>query len=147
MDQFCTKRDKSENGNSRIVAQLLTLIDGALSKEVTSQIPIFLFATAQNANLIDPAMRRPGRLDREWIIPIPDEKGRKEIIRTFLNGYEGNWLEWLDVMSEMTSGYSGSDLSSLCRHMILLSLKEIEKNEEKEIQNPNQKVTYFSFSF
>ncbi|RMX46508.1 hypothetical protein pdam_00023275 [Pocillopora damicornis] len=84
LDALCPKRDKVQNEfEKRVVATLLTLMDGADTANFSSSHVIFLAAT-NRPDAIDPALRRPGRLDREIEIGIPNANDREDILRTLL---------------------------------------------------------------
>lgn len=86
VDALCPRRGSGGGSNqheARVVAQLLTLLDGAAGLESTSAAAgrLVVIAATNRPNALDPALRRPGRLDREVSISVPDEQQRTEILR------------------------------------------------------------------
>lgn len=91
MDSLCPKRTSQKPHENRVVSQLLTLIDGAASPELMEEEPnstntsqngyIVIVGATNRPNSIDPALRRPGRLDREISISVPNYSQRLAILR------------------------------------------------------------------
>ncbi|WVQ95019.1 hypothetical protein IAU59_002111 [Kwoniella sp. CBS 9459] len=117
VDALCPRRDGGEGGEveRRVVATLLTLMDG-MSQEDLGEERVFVIAATNRPNSIDPALRRPGRFDREIEIGIPDANGRQHIIEIMLSKMPHS-LSGHDISSlaSRTHGYVGADLSSLIR--------------------------------
>ncbi|CAI2163966.1 8928_t:CDS:10 [Funneliformis geosporum] len=110
LDALTPHRIESQSHESRVVAQLLTLMDG-----MESRGRLVVIATTNRPNAIDPALRRPGRFDREVSIDIPDEKVRQRILQFKTSKMPlGNDVN-IALLSSMTNGYVGADLASLCR--------------------------------
>ena len=104
----------------RVVAQLLSLMDGLKSR---GQIAII---GATNApNLIDPALRRPGRFDREINIGVPERSGRREVLEVHTRGMPLAEDVSLDKLAEITHGFVGADLAALCREAAMVTLRQI----------------------
>ena len=102
----------------RIVAQLLTLLDG-----MSSRGNVIVIAATNIPDSLDPALRRPGRFDREISIGVPDRPGRREILQVHLRGMPlGDDVE-LDALAGMTHGYVGADLAALCREAGMSALR------------------------
>jgi transitional endoplasmic reticulum ATPase len=115
----------------RIVAQLLTLMDGLKSRR-----NIVVIGATNRLEAVDPALRRPGRFDREILIGIPDQAGRLEILEIHTRGMPlGKGVD-LKKMAEVTHGYTGSDLAALAKEAALAALRRIMPGldlEEKSI--------------
>jgi len=114
----------------RVVAQLLALMDG-----LETRGDVIVIAATNRPNAIDPALRRPGRFDREIEIGIPDKKGRKEILQVHTRNMPLSDDVDLDRLSEITHGFTGADLAALCReaamHALRRYLPHIDLEREK----------------
>lgn len=104
----------------RIVATLLTLMDGLASRG-----SVIVIAATNRPNAIDPALRRPGRFDREIEIPIPDRHGREEILAIHSRGMPLDSTVRIPVLAEQTHGYVGADLEALCREAAMACLRRV----------------------
>jgi transitional endoplasmic reticulum ATPase len=107
----------------RVVAQLLASLDGLKSRG-----NVIVVGATNIPNTLDPALRRPGRFDREISIPIPDKNGRLEILQIYTRGMplaEGVSLEYL---AEVTHGFVGADLEALAREAAMSALRKILPN-------------------
>jgi transitional endoplasmic reticulum ATPase len=102
----------------RVVAQLLALMDGMAKRK-----QVVVIAATNLPNSIDPALRRPGRFDREIAIPIPDRNGRREILDIHSRGMPLAPDVDLDRLAEVTHGFVGADLEALCREAAMSSLR------------------------
>jgi transitional endoplasmic reticulum ATPase len=107
----------------RVVAQLLTLMDGLKSRQ-----NVIVIAATNRIDAVDPALRRPGRFDREIEIGIPDRDGRKEILMIHTRGmpFEGGDEEkerFLEELAEETHGFVGADLAALAREAAMHALR------------------------
>jgi transitional endoplasmic reticulum ATPase len=104
----------------RVVAQLLALLDG-----LESRGHVIVIGATNIPNTIDPALRRPGRFDREISIPIPDKNGRLEILEIHTRGMP--LAKDVDVgkLSEITHGFVGADLEALAREAAMSALRKI----------------------
>jgi transitional endoplasmic reticulum ATPase len=94
----------------RVVAQLLTLMDG-----LGDRGNVIVVAATNREDSIDPALRRPGRFDREIEIGIPGRKARSDILNVHLRDMPLTDDVSVDVLAGMTQGYVGADLAALCR--------------------------------
>ncbi|HAM56075.1 MAG TPA: AAA family ATPase, partial [Candidatus Rokubacteria bacterium] len=94
----------------RVVAQLLALMDG-----LTKRQHVIVIGATNIPNALDPALRRPGRFDREIAIPIPDRNGRLEILEIYSRGMPLAADVDLPHLAEITHGFVGADLEALCR--------------------------------
>lgn len=104
----------------RVVAQLLALMDG-LSKRQN----VIVIAATNIPNAIDPALRRPGRFDREITIPIPDRNGRLEILEIHSRGMPLAADVDMGHIAGVTHGFVGADLEALCREAAMSCLRQI----------------------
>ncbi len=104
----------------RVVAQLLALMDG-----LESRGQVIVMAATNVPNIIDPALRRPGRFDREISIPIPDKNGRLEIIQIHTRGMPLAEDVNLERLAEITHGFVGADLEALAREAAMSALRKI----------------------
>ncbi|XP_074693963.1 ATPase family gene 2 protein homolog B isoform X1 [Strix aluco] len=111
VDSLCPKRGSSNNApEDRIVAQLLTLLDG-----VGSEGKMVIIAATNRPDALDPALRRPGRFDREVIIGTPTLTQRRSILQLLTSSMPISTDVDLVKLAEMTTGYVGADLTALCR--------------------------------
>lgn len=104
----------------RVVAQLLALMDG-----LTQRRRVIVIAATNIPNALDPALRRPGRFDREIAIPIPDRDGREQILEIHSRGMPLGGDVDLDHLAEITHGFVGADLEALCREAAMSCLREV----------------------
>ncbi len=104
----------------RIVATLLTLMDGLASRG-----NVIVIAATNRPNAIDPALRRPGRFDREIEIPIPDRFGREQILDIHSRGMPLDDAVRIGTLAEQTHGYVGADLEALCREAAMACLRRV----------------------
>lgn len=114
IDALCPRRDGGEGGEveRRVVSQLLTLMDGMGS----AGDRVVVIGATNRPNAIDPALRRPGRFDKEIEIGVPDAAARLSILQTLLRPVPHALDEQsLTLVSSQTHGYVGADLSSLIR--------------------------------
>ncbi len=124
IDSIAPKREEvSGEVERRVVAQLLTLMDGLRKRG-----HVIVIGATNRIDALDPALRRPGRFDREVEIGIPDKKGRKDIIQIHTRGMpiEGDEKErekLVDELAEMTHGYVGADLAALAREAAMNALR------------------------
>ncbi|HEW94150.1 MAG TPA: AAA family ATPase [Thermoprotei archaeon] len=113
----------------RVVAQLLSLMDG-----LESRGDVIVIAATNRPEALDPALRRPGRFDREIYIGVPNKKGRKEILQIHTRNMPLADDVDLDKLAEITHGFVGADLAALAREAAMNALRrflpEIEKSEE-----------------
>ena len=121
IDSIAPRRDKVVGDvEKRIVAQLLALMDGLKSRG-----KVIVIAATNLPNAIDPALRRPGRFDREINIPIPDREGRREIIDIHSTGMPLNDDVDLNIVADVTHGFVGADLEALCREAAMSALRRL----------------------
>ena len=104
----------------RVVAQLLALMDG-----VKSRGEVVIIGATNMPELVDPALRRPGRFDREITIGSPSKEGRKQILKIHSRSMPLAKDVDLDKFAELSSGYVGADLSALCKEAGMATLRRI----------------------
>ena len=147
IDSIAPKRDEvSGEVEKRIVSQLLTLMDGMKSRG-----KVVVIAATNRPDSIDPALRRPGRFDREIEIGIPDDKERFEILSIHTRGMPIDEKVDLEQISKITHGFVGADLEALSKEAAMRSLRrilpEIDLNEEKVSSEILQKIQITSEDF
>ncbi len=121
IDSIAPKRDEvSGEVEKRIVSQLLTLMDGMKSRG-----KVVVIAATNRPDSIDPALRRPGRFDREIEIGIPDEEGRLEILNIHTRGMPVEENVNLKQIAKVTHGFVGADLEVLAKEAAIRSLRKI----------------------
>jgi transitional endoplasmic reticulum ATPase len=131
LDAIAPKREEvTGEVERRVVAQLLSLMDG-----MGSRGNIIVIGATNRPNAIDPALRRPGRFDREVEIGVPDKEGRYEILQIHTRNMPLAQDVDLKRLSEITHGYTGADLSALSREAAMKALRrympEINLEEER----------------
>ncbi len=131
IDAIAPKRSEvTGEVEKRVVAQLLALMDG-----LESRGQVIVIGATNRPNALDPALRRPGRFDREIEIGIPDKRGRKEILQIHTRGMPLAPDVDIDKLAEITKGYTGADLAALCREAAMKCIRRIlpsiDFNEEK----------------
>ena len=104
----------------RVVAQLLTLMDG-----LDNRGQVIVIAATNIPGVLDPALRRPGRFDREISIPIPDQNARLTILEVHSRGMPLSEDVNLNKLAEITHGFVGADLQALCRESAMLCLRKV----------------------
>jgi len=115
IDSIAPKREKAGGEvEKRIVSQLLTLMDGL---KPTSKVVVM--AATNRPNVIEPALRRPGRFDRELDMGIPDQNGRLEILQIKTRDMRLGSDVDLEILAMNTHGYVGADLQQLCMEAAL----------------------------
>lgn len=124
IDSIAPKRENAVGEvEKRVVAQLLALMDGLARRQ-----NLIVIAATNLPNNIDPALRRPGRFDREISIPIPDRNGRLHILEIHQRGMP--LASDVDVtrLADITHGFVGADLEALCREAAMICLRRIMKD-------------------
>ena len=121
IDSIAPKRGQvTGEAEKRLVAQLLTLLDGMEPRQNTVVI-----AATNRPEAIDEALRRPGRFDREIVVGVPDEPGRREILGIHTRGMPLGPDVSLQDLSRRTYGFVGADLAALCREAALEAVRRI----------------------
>src|SRR5438552_2505798 len=121
LDALAPKRSET-NGEleRRIVGQLLALMDG-----IASRGQVLLIGATNQPNSLDPALRRPGRFDREISLRVPDLHGRMEILR--IHSRDAALAADIDFarLAQLTPGFVGADLEALCREAAMIALRRV----------------------
>ncbi|MDE1854790.1 MAG: CDC48 family AAA ATPase [Candidatus Micrarchaeota archaeon] len=121
IDAIAPKREEATNEvERRMVSQLLTLLDG-----MPARGQVIVLAATNRPDAIDPALRRPGRFDREIEIGIPDRPSRKEILQIHTRNMPLAKDVGVDELAAITHGYTGADLSALAKEAAMASLRDI----------------------
>ncbi|XP_011623987.1 cell division control protein 48 homolog B, partial [Amborella trichopoda] len=129
IDALCPRRDSRKENESRIVAQLLTLMDG--SKTSSKSLPrVVVVASTNRVNGIDPALRRPGRFDAEIEVTIPTEYERLQILELYSRKLPLDESVDLYAIAAFCNGYVGADLEALCREAAMVALRRSTKTGE-----------------
>ena len=124
IDSIAPKREEvSGEVERRIVAQLLSLMDGLKSRG-----KVVVIGATNRVNAIDPALRRPGRFDRELEIGVPDREGRLEILQIHTRGMPLAEDVNLEKLADISHGFVGADLQSLSKEAGIRSLRRILPN-------------------
>ncbi|HML01935.1 MAG TPA: CDC48 family AAA ATPase [Candidatus Bathyarchaeia archaeon] len=131
LDSIAPKREEvAGEVERRVVAQLLALMDG-----LSGRGNVIVIGATNRPDALDPALRRPGRFDREIEIGIPNKQGRHEILLIHIRGMPLAGDVDLEVLAERTHGYTGADLAALCRETAMKALRrylpEINLEEER----------------
>ena len=123
IDAIAPKREDVQGEvERRVVAQLLATMDGLKSRG-----QVVVIAATNRVNAVDPALRRPGRFDREIEIGVPDKTGRLEVLHIHSRGMplteEGDLRVDLAALANRTHGFVGADLHALCREAAMKALR------------------------
>jgi transitional endoplasmic reticulum ATPase len=130
IDSIAPKRGQvTGEAEKRLVAQLLTLMDGLHARS-----NIVVIAATNRPEAIDEALRRPGRFDREIVIGVPDEKGRREIIGIHTRGMPLAGDVSLDELARTTHGFVGADIAALAREAAIEAVRIIMPQLDLEAQ-------------
>ena len=121
IDSIAPKRQNVHGeAEKRLVAQLLTLMDG-----LQSRANLVVIAATNRPDAIDEALRRPGRFDREIVIGVPDEHGRREILGIHTRGMPlGEGVDLMEL-ARSTHGFVGADLAALSREAAIEAVRRI----------------------
>ena len=148
IDSIAPKReDSSGEVERRVVSQLLTMMDGLQSRG-----KVVVIGATNRPNSIDPALRRPGRFDREVEIRAPDKKGRLQVLKIHTRGMPLDKVD-LDKLAGVTHGFVGADISALTKEAAMIVLRkilpELELKEDEPIPEDvlkKLKVTHDDFT-
>ena len=132
LDALVPKRSQdNNNAGERVVNQLLTEMDGLEERE-----QIFIIAATNRPDIIDPAMLRPGRLDKLLYVPLPSKEDRLSILQTITKDLplikEGDLIN-LEAINDKIDGFSGADIAALVREAQLNALKRIKNSNNKSL--------------
>ena len=121
IDSIAPKREEvTGEVERRVVSQMLSLMDG-----LEARGKVIVIAATNRPNAIDPALRRPGRFDREIEIKVPDKKGRKDILLIHSRNMPLADDVDLDKMASVSHGYVGADLEYLCKEAAMKCLRRL----------------------
>ncbi|KAK3331948.1 hypothetical protein B0T19DRAFT_456457 [Cercophora scortea] len=130
------RSSKQEQIHASIVSTLLALMDG-----MDGRGQVIVIGATNRPDNIDPALRRPGRFDREFYFPLPDAEARRSIIDIHTKDW-GITDAFKDNLAENTKGYGGADLRALCTEAALNAIQrtypQIYSSKEKLIVNPDE---------
>ena len=131
IDAIAPKREEAYGDvEKRVVAQLLALMDG-----LTDRGNVIVLGATNRPDSVDPALRRPGRFDREMEISVPNADGRLEVMEIHTRGMPISSDVNLKILSSELNGYTGADMKSLCREAAMRSIRrylpEIDLETEK----------------
>jgi len=118
----------------RIVAQLLSEIDG-----VADMKDVVVIATTNRPDLVDPALLRPGRLEKLIFVPPPDEEGRYEIFKVHTKGMKLAKDVDLRELAKRTEGYTGADIAAVCREAGMAAIREAVREGKDHIDGVSMK--------
>ena len=130
IDSIAPKREEvTGEVERRVVSQMLSLMDG-----LEARGKVIVIAATNRPNAIDPALRRPGRFDREIEIKVPDKKGRKDILAIHSRNMPLSDDVDVEKISSVSHGYVGADLEYLCKEAAMKCLRRLlpELNMEEE---------------
>jgi transitional endoplasmic reticulum ATPase len=121
IDSIAPKREEvSGEVERRIVAQLLSLMDG-----MSSRGKVVVIGATNRINAIDPALRRPGRFDREIEIGVPDRNGRLEVLQIHTRGMPLDKDVNLEKLADISHGFVGADLQALSKEAAMRALRKV----------------------
>ena len=136
IDAIAPKREEAYGDvEKRVVAQLLALMDG-----LTERGNVIVLGATNRPNSIDPALRRPGRFDREIEISVPNADGRLEVMRIHTRGMPISKDTNLKALSSELSGYTGADMKSLCREAAIRSIRRYLPDIDMESEEIPAKI-------
>ncbi|KAF2399466.1 AAA-domain-containing protein [Trichodelitschia bisporula] len=133
-----TRSSKSDQTHASIVATLLALMDG-----LDGRGQVIVIGATNRPDSVDPALRRPGRFDREFYFPLPDTVARRSIIEINTKHWDPPLKpELKDQLAEMTKGYGGADLRALCTEAALNAVQgtfpQIYTSNKKLLIDPSK---------
>ena len=147
IDAIAPKREEAYGDvEKRVVAQLLALMDG-----LTDRGNVIVLGATNRPDSVDPALRRPGRFDREMEISVPNADGRLEVMEIHTRGMPIAKDVNLKALSSELNGYTGADMKSLCREAAIRSIRrylpeinlETEKIPTKVLQSMDVRLIDF----
>lgn len=133
IDSIAASRDADDARElgKRLVGQLLTLMDGLQSRD-----KVIVIAATNRPNSLDPALRRPGRFDREIEIPVPNQPGREEILEIYMKKMPLDGDVDIAEIAKLTPGYTGADLNTLCKEAAIESINKYLPEDLKATLDP-----------
>ena len=136
IDAIAPKREEVYGDvEKRVVAQILALMDG-----LTDRGNVIVLGATNRPDSVDPALRRPGRFDREFEISVPNEDGRYEVLLIHTRGMPiADGINLRDLASEL-HGYTGADIKSLCREAAMKAIRRYLPKIDLETEQVPSKV-------
>ncbi|MEM0037753.1 MAG: CDC48 family AAA ATPase [Zestosphaera sp.] len=132
IDSIAPKREEVIGEvEKRVVAQLLTLMDGLQERG-----KIVVIGATNRIDAVDPALRRPGRFDREIEIPPPDKRARKAILEVHTRNVPLAEDINLDELASITHGFTGADLAALVKEAAMSALRRFMRSEQVDLNKP-----------
>jgi len=132
IDAIAPKREEVVGEvEKRVVAQLLTLMDGLKERG-----RLIVIGATNRVDAVDPALRRPGRFDREIEIPPPDKRARKAILEVHTRNVPLAEDVDLERLADITHGFTGADLAALVKEAAISALRRFMKEEKLELDKP-----------
>ncbi len=134
IDAIAPKREEvSGEVERRVVAQLLTLMDGLKTRG-----QVVVIGATNRPDALDPAIRRGGRFDREIEIGVPDKDGRQEVLQIHTRGMPLDEKVDLEEIAETTHGFVGADLETLCKEAAMRVLRRVLPDIKPEEEIPQE---------
>lgn len=131
IDAICPRRNNRREQESRIVGQLLTLMDGSRTTS-KSLLHVVVVASTNRVDGIDPALRRPGRFDSEIEVTVPTEDERLQILELHTKNLHLDHDVDLQVIAAYCKGYVGADLEALCREATRFAYRRVSDTNEDD---------------
>jgi len=144
IEAIAQKREEMHTGQmveQRVVDQLLSTMDGLTTRE-----KVVVIAATNVPDLLDPALRRPGRFDREVVIPVPDRDGRLEILQIHSKNMPLSSDVNLGELADKTHGFTGADLEALCKEAAMQVLKDVDFDKADSGLREKMEVTLEHFN-
>ncbi|XP_028406829.1 spermatogenesis-associated protein 5-like protein 1 isoform X2 [Dendronephthya gigantea] len=123
IDVLCPSRGQGDNVENRVASQLLTLIDGMFNES-----NVILIAATNRPDSLDPAIRRPGRLDKEFVIGVPSYEERMAVLTSLTCNLSLSSDVQLEILAKQCLGYVAADLTALVRQSIINTFTTTSKN-------------------
>jgi transitional endoplasmic reticulum ATPase len=129
IDSIGGKREDDADMESRVVAQLLSLLDG-----LEARGEVVVIGATNRVDAIDPALRRPGRFDREIEIGVPDRTGRREILGVHVRAMPLAGDVDVERVADRTHGFTGADLEALATEAAMSALRRVRDDPEADVE-------------
>ena len=139
VDAIAGDREESGDMENRVVAQLLALMDG-----LESRGEVVVIGATNRVDAVDPALRRPGRFDREVEVGVPDRAGRREILDIHVRGTPIAEDVDLDTLADRTHGFVGADLYALVTEAGMRALRRL-RDADDDFSDTEVTVTQADF--
>lgn len=136
LDSIAPKREEvTGEVEKRVVSQLLSLMDGMQARG-----KVVVIGATNRVNALDPALRRPGRFDREIEIGVPGKEGRLEVLQIHTRGMPLEKDVNLESLASRTHGFVGADLEALCKEAAIRALRRILPEIDLEAESIPAKI-------